>query len=390
MSRQLLFLLIVFPLSAQSRTPLVSFTPGMTITHSTKIRPGHYAAPPGDSAALTIRGNDITVDLAGVELIGNPDRKHPDRFTGTAIRIDSGRNISVNGVHARGYKVGIIARGVTRLSLLNNDLSYNWKPHLDSGSVKESPNDGAGISLADITIGEIKGNTVTEGMNALLLLRSTGVRVWNNTFTYNSGVGIVMYRAPRNIVMHNRIDGNAHCCSPDADGEGSAGLLMDEQSSNNVVAYNSVPRAGDATSQALPATHHVPRLPGGMNTSVSGMSLRDRTTIIVDQWGPYDWKSPKLWPGGRDDTLPLTLRTLGPPGRWRVVSRDGVAKLSATSGRIGDAIIVTPAAGREGDFGLELEYRGAAVLTSFGEHVPAGKPVRFGWQKSMELQGRGK
>ena len=65
MRRQLFFLLIAFPLTAQSRIPLVSFTPGMTITYSVKIRPGQYAAPAGDSATITIRGSDITVDFAG-------------------------------------------------------------------------------------------------------------------------------------------------------------------------------------------------------------------------------------------------------------------------------------------------------------------------------------
>ena len=352
MRPQLLLLLIPVALTAQTRTPIVPFNPGMTITRSVKIRPGRYAAPAGDSAALTIRGNDITVDLTGVELIGNPDRQHPDRFTGTAIRIDSGRNISVNGVSAHGYKAGIVARGVTRLSLLRNDLSYNWKPHLDSGSMKEAPNDGAAIDLADVTIAEIKGNIVTQGMNGLLLTRSTGVRIWNNIFSYNSGIGIAMYHSSRNIVMHNRIDDNVHRYSRDLDGDDSAGLLMDEQSGNNIVAYNSIMHAGDTASHPLPATHHIPRLPGAMSTSVSRTALRDRVAIIVDEWGPYDGKSPKLWAAGRDDALPLRLRTLGPPGRWRVVSRDGVAKLSASSGTIGDTIIVTPAAGREGDFGM--------------------------------------
>lgn len=576
MRRQLLFLLIAFPLSAQSPGSLVSFTPGMTISHSVKIRPGHYAAPAGDSAALTIRGADITVDLAGVELIGNPDRQHPDRFAGTAIRISGGRNISVTGVHARGYKVGIIARGVTRLTLVDNDLSYNWKPRLYSGIVKESLIDwldyhqnekdewlryGAGIYLVDVTIGEVRGNTVTQGMNGLMLTRSTGVRTWNNTFAYNSGLGIGMYRASRNIVMHNRVDFNVRGYSHGFfnRGQDSAGLLMYEQSSNNIVAYNSVTHSGDglflwagqstmdsgkggandnlfyandfsyaptngmeatfsrnafvanrieeswhglwggysfesvvlgnhfannveaiaiehgqddrivgntfagdtiavrlwwnriepsdwgypkfrdtrsrdyvilgntfsanrvalrldntvrahvdgntftrvdtvtkltgdtagwsfaaADSVAvapIPARYRVVRLPGGIDAMSSRHARRGRATIIVDAWGPYDWRSPKLWPAGRDDVLPMRLRALGPAGRWRIVARDGVAALSADSGRMGDTLAVTPSAGRETDFGVELEYRGSAVVTAFGDVIRAGAPARFGWSR---------
>ncbi len=168
----------------------------------------------------------------------------------------------MKGVHARGYMNGIVARGVTRLALLGNDLSYNWKPKLYSGIVKESLVDwldyhqnekdewlryGAGIYLVDITIGEIKGNTVTQGMNGLLITRSTGVRVWNNIFSYNSGLGVGMYRAPRNVIMHNRIDWNVRGYSHGFfnRGQDSAGLLMYEQSSNNIVAYNSVSHSGD-------------------------------------------------------------------------------------------------------------------------------------------------
>ena len=574
MRRFLLLPLLAAPLAAQASPRAVPFTPGMVITHSVKIRPGHYAAPAGDSAALTIRGSDITVDLTAVELIGNPDREHPDRFTGTAIRIDGGRSITVKGVHARGYKIGIIARGVTRLALLDNDLSYNWKPRLFSGIVKESLIDwldfhrndkdqwlryGAGIYLADVTIGEIRGNTVRQGMNGLLLARSTGVRVWNNTFAFNSGLGIGMYRASRNIVMHNRIDWNVRGYSHGffSRGQDSAGLLIYEQSSNNVVAFNSVTHSGDglflwagqstmdagkggandnlfygndfsyaptngmeatfsrnafvanrvdgnwhglwggyafesvvlgnhfagnveaiaiehgqdnriigntfdgdtvaihlwwnriepsdwgypkfrdtrsrdvvilgntfrgnrialrldhtararvdgntfarvdtitkltgdttgwsfvaaktAAPAAVPARYRVARLPGGIDAMLPRNARRGRETIIVDQWGPYDWNSPRLWPAGRDDARPVRLRVLGPRGRWHVVTRDGVASVSADSGQVGDTVTLTPSTGRETDFRVELEYRGRAVVTPFGEIVPAGRPVRFFW-----------
>jgi hypothetical protein len=525
---------------------------------------------------LTIRGSDVIVDLTGVELIGNPDREHPDRFTGSAIRIDGGHNVTVRGVRVRGFKTGIIARGVTRLTLLDNDLSYNWKPRLYSGIVKESLVDwldyhqnekdewlryGAGIYLVDITIGEVKGNIVMQGMNGLLMTRSTGVRIWNNTFSFNSGLGVGMYRASRNIVMHNRIDFDVRGYSQGFfnRGQDSAGLLMYEQSSNNIVAYNSVTHSGDGlflwagqstmdtgmggandnlfyandfsyaptngieatfarnafvanriegswhglwggysfesvvlgnhfahnveaiaiehgqdnrivgntfegdtvavhlwwnriepsdwgypkfrdtrsrdyvilgntfagnriglrldntvrahvdgntfakvdtvrkltgdttgwsfveaqatAAELIPARYRVARLPGGIEAMSPRDALRGRATIIVDQWGPYDWKSPKLWPVGRDDARPMKLRVLGPAGRWRVVTRDGVASLSADSGRVGDTVTVTPSAGREADFRVELEYHGGMVVTPFGEVVPADKGVRFAWDR---------
>jgi parallel beta-helix repeat protein len=567
-----LVVLLAVPLAAQS----VPFTPGMVTTHSIKVRPGRYMVGVSDSsAAITIRGSNISVDLTGVELIGNADRERPDRFSGTAVRIEGGRNVTVRGLHARGFKVGIIARGVARLALLDNELSYNWKPRLYSGIEKESLVDwldyhqnekdewlryGAGIYLTDVTGGEIRGNTVVQGMNGLLMVRTTGMRIWNNMFSYNSGLGIGLYRSSRNVIMHNRIDWNVRGYSHGFynRGQDSAGLLIYEQSCNNIAAYNSVTHSGDGlflwagqhtmdtgeggandnlfyrndfsyaptngmeatfsrnafventiheswhglwggysyesvvlgnrfadnveaiaiehgqddrivgntfdgdttaihlwwnriepsdwgypnhrdtrsrdyvilgntflgnrralridntirarvdgnaftgvdsvmrltgdttgwsfTASAIPAAVPVParfrvaRLTGGIDAMISPGARRGRATIIVDEWGPYDWKSPKLWPAGRDDRMPIKLRVLGPAGRWHVVTRDGIAALSAETGQVGDTVTVTPSTGRESDFELVLEYRGAAVVTPFGEHIAAGHPVRFGWR----------
>ncbi len=49
------------------------------------------------------------------------------------------------------------------------------------------------------------------------------------------------------------------------------------------------------------------RLPGGIDPMIKEDWQRGRARIIVDEWGPYDWKSPKLWPAGRSDENPLTL-----------------------------------------------------------------------------------
>ncbi len=258
MRLSLALLLVPGVLGAQ----MVPFRPGMVVTHTVSITPGRYLAPAGDSAALTIRGHDIVVDLRGVELVGSDDREHPDRFAGTAIRIDGGSNIAVRGVSAHGYRVGLIARGVKNLRLLDNDFSYNWKPRLYSGIEKESLIDwldyhqnekdewlryGAGIYLTDIAGGEIRGNSVRQGMDGLMMTRSDNLKVWNNDFSFNSGLGVGMYRSSHNTIMHNRINFDVRGYSHGFfnRGQDSAGLLMYEQSCNNVVAYNSVTHGGD-------------------------------------------------------------------------------------------------------------------------------------------------
>jgi hypothetical protein len=140
-------------------------------------------------------------------------------------------------------------------------------------------------------------------------------------------------------------------------------------------------------------THTKPRVPGEFvklapkvsrdmeNIPTSSSAKMDRSAIIVDEWGPYDWQSPKLWPLDSSHSLPLRLRVLGPAGKWSVVGRRGIAKLSENAGLIGDTITVTPSANFLGDWEITLEYIGKATVSPQGERHEAGKPYRFSFAR---------
>src|SRR4029077_5062693 len=71
--------------------------------------------------------------------------------------------------------------------------------------------------------------------------------VWNNTFSWMSGLGMGLYRTSDSQIVHNRLDycvrGYSHgFYNP---GQDSAGLLMYEKGSRNVVAFNSITHGGD-------------------------------------------------------------------------------------------------------------------------------------------------
>lgn len=561
----LCILLSAVPPAAASAQPVPVIEPraGLVITQSVKIRPGVYRlrAPASlDSALLTIRGHNITVDLRGVTLVGSPVNSAPDAGQGTAIHVDGGSRVRVRGLTARGYRVGILARGTRGLTLDSNTLSYSWKPRLFSLVEHESLNDwlsyhkneqdewlrfGAGIYLSRVSGGALRGNVVRQSMNGVLLTRTDSLDIRDNDLSYNSGLGIGMYRSSWNTIVHNRADYNVRGYSHGffARGQDSAALLMFEQCTHNVVAYNSMTHGGDGlflwagqetmdtgkggsndnvflvndfsfaptngmeatfsrnqfignrvegnthglwggysyesaiigncfvnnrigiaiehgqqntiganrfigdtlgirlwadsiepsdwgypkyrdtrsrawrvvdnrftrvkertrmanssdidsvrsvvddtASQACDPTRIVPtttwwRMPTIENAPlrwpVAANALRDRSAIVVDEWGPYDWQSPKLWPLDSTHGPSLRLRVLGPAGRWRVQSRRGVAALSATSGRTGDTIVITPAEQQRDDWEVTLEYRGAATVSPSGVRTAAGVPQRF-------------
>lgn len=564
----------VLPLLFTLAQAPIELRSGMVITHSVRVVPRVYRL----TAPITVNGNDITVDLQGATLQGIAPDADPDQARDTGLVVTGGTNVRIHGARVRGFKVGILARGTRGLELSGNDLSYNGKPRLYSLVEHESLVDwltfhhnehdewlryGAAIYLEDVSGGAVRGNTVVQGMNALLLVRSDGLVIRDNTFSFNSGLGIGLYRSSNDSILHNRIDYDVRGYSHGryTRGQDSAGLLIYEQSCHNVVADNSLTHGGDgvflwagqttmdsgtggandnliygndvsyATANGVEATfsrndivynrawggeygvwggysygshiianefgrnrtaiaiehgqdnviqmnrflndstairlwadsigpsdwgypkHHdtrsrdylisdnrfvgnrialrarqtsglkfisnrwtdvdsltllqdttgvevrdntmtrdssyrawdalqdvvgLPRLTG---YPASPLSQRDRSAIIVDEWGPYDYRSPKLWPVAADSTraVPLHLVVLGPTGRWRVVSRQGVAAVSRMSGRIGDTLVVTPTSDSLGDWSVTLEYRGAATVSPRGIRRSAGQPYRFSY-----------
>jgi parallel beta-helix repeat protein len=559
---------------AQRLTPLAA---GMVIDRSTTIRPGTYQLSAPDNLttpAITIRGNDITIDFNGATLLGSPQGADPDTMAGVGILVNGGSHITIKNAVIRGYKVGILARLSPDLHLTHNDLSYNWKQRLYSGIEKESLVDwmsyhnnekdewlryGAAMYLSQCDRAEVDNNTAVQGQNGLMVTASSGLKIWNNTFQFLSAIGVGLYRVTGSTIMHNRIDwcvrGYSHGFYNR--GQDSAGLLMYEQSSKNVVSYNSVTHGGDglflwagqstmdtgqggsndnefyrndfshavangieatfsrnqfdsnriedcwhgvwggysynstwignrfarntegiaiehgqnntiqdnlfdgdetairlwqnatqdpdwgypktrdtrshgyaitedvfrgnktaldirATSEvtfgsnrfenvitraagdlrdadvdrsqagithregfglSLPGTPGLRPLPGGMDPLIKDGARRDRDAIIVDEWGPYDWKSPKLW--FRDSQ---SLKVLGPAGTWKLRSARG-ARVTPAAGNVGDTITVIPTTGPVVDYAMSVEYRGSAVTSPRGVVTAAGNPYRFGFAK---------
>jgi hypothetical protein len=104
-------------------------------------------------------------------------------------------------------------------------------------------------------------------------------------------------------------------------------------------------------------------------------ALRGRRFIVVDEWGPYDFQSPRLVHRG-DGNYDI----LGPKGKWRVIEFQG-ATLSATSGNVPDSLSIKTPTGQAGTTKVVLEYRGAATTDYKGNQTAAGQPVRFGFSR---------
>jgi len=127
------------------------------------------------------------------------------------------------------------------------------------------------------------------------------------------------------------------------------------------------------------------------NTDV--LRPRGRKTIIVDEWGPYDYRSPKIWPAPSAMIAPASgprkFSIYGPKGSWRLVEAKGV-EVSSVAGTVPGSIEITPAKGLDGNRSVVLEYIGKETVDHRGIVTPAGKPVKFEWstyELPMQFEG---
>lgn len=266
--------LVAILTSSSAPAPLVVPKVGIVLSASCKLKPGDYLLPtpqgerkandevvPDLKPAITIRGNNLVVDFSQVTLRGTRGDVDPDQRKGLGVEV-IGNNVTIKNLSVRGYKVGLIARNCNGLKVIGGDFSYNWKQRLLSTPAKEDLSDwmsyhhnekdewlryGAAIYLSGCNRFEVKGIVSRGGQCALMMSRCENGLVWNNDLSFNSGLGLGMYRSSKNRIQHNRIDWNVRGFSYGVynRGQDSAGILIFEQCHQNTFAYNSVTHGGD-------------------------------------------------------------------------------------------------------------------------------------------------
>ncbi len=239
---------------------------GMVITHSVSFLSKTYllnADMDLSKPILVIEGSNITIDFKQAILKGSNDQKNPDKFYGLAILIKKGsKNIILKNAMIHGFKVAVMADSVENLTIDQCNLSYQYRQYLKSNWQREDISDwmsfhhnekdewlryGAGIYLKNCINPTISNNEVTGSQCALLMTNTRKATVYHNNFSFNSAIGIGLYRSSQNTIYNNKLDFNVRGYSHGKykRGQDSAGFLVFEQSSDNIFAYNSATHSGD-------------------------------------------------------------------------------------------------------------------------------------------------
>lgn len=236
---------------------------GMKISSSVTIRKNNYnLQAKKEKPVILVEGNNIIIDFNHAVLKGSSSNSQPDAFTGIAILVQNSSHVTIKNLHVNGYKVALLVKNVQWLTLDNCDLSYNYRQHLNSTQEKEDISDwmsyhqnekdewlryGAAIYLNGCENALIKNCTVTGGQNALMMTKCNNGFIYNNDFSFNSGIGIGLYRSSNNKIINNRVIFNVRGYSDGVynRGQDSAGMLVYEQSNNNLFYGNNVTHGGD-------------------------------------------------------------------------------------------------------------------------------------------------
>ncbi len=240
----------------------------LQVTGDLVIPAGEYTRAPlgeeGRRGVIRLEGVDgATVDLSGIDLRGTARGGDPDECTGYGVVLVGRRNVTLRGGRISGYKGcvvledshGIVLEDVEfdgwyaqRLgSTVAAEDGADWlRPHENDGG-EWLANYGAAISAtgcSKLTVRRCRGR---HGQNGILLSRVTDSEVYDNDFSFMSGWGIGMFRASNNTISHNWFDYCVRGYSHDvySRGQDSAGILMFERCSDNVVALNSATHGGD-------------------------------------------------------------------------------------------------------------------------------------------------
>lgn len=260
-----LFLLCLFSTCCiHAQAQKIRLKKGLIITRTVQIKSGNYslASESPEAPVLVVEGDNIILDFGNTQVRGDQQGQLPNTYSGLGILVRNSKRVTIRNLRVRGFKVGLMAVNVQNLVLENCDFSYNYRQRLNSTALKEDLSDwmsyhqnekdewlryGAGMYLRGCDSMRIENCRVTGGQNALMMTDCQAGKIINNDFSFNSGIGIGLYRSSQHLIAYNRVNFNVRGYSHGVyhRGQDSAGFLVYEQSSNNTFYKNSATHSGD-------------------------------------------------------------------------------------------------------------------------------------------------
>lgn len=229
-----------------------------------RVAPGTVIEDANGNGVIQIGAPGIVVEFEpGSVLRGAAIGAAPDTMKGLGLVIEGHAGVTVRGAAIEGFKVGFRATGADGLVVDGATLRDNFRQRLRSVPAAEDSGDwlwphandkrewatnyGASLLIERSNGVEVRRVVVRDGQNGIMLDRVEDSKFYDNDCSFLSGWGISMWRSSRNVITRNALDfcvrGYSHGIYNR--GQDSAGLLMFEQCSENLIAENSITHGGD-------------------------------------------------------------------------------------------------------------------------------------------------
>ncbi|MCC6678529.1 MAG: right-handed parallel beta-helix repeat-containing protein [Phycisphaerales bacterium] len=229
-----------------------------------EIAAGAVIEDANGNGVIQIKADGVVVEFVeGSDLRGAGPAVPWNQLRGVGMRVEGVKNVTIRNARIHGFKVGLQAVNADGLVIEGGDFSDNFRQRLKSTARAEDASDwlwphdndkgewldryGAAVALQSTSGATVRGITVRRGQNGIVLDRVNDSKVFDNDCSFLSGWGLAMWRSSRNVICRNALDfcvrGYSHGVYNR--GQDSAGILMFEQCSGNVIAENSVTHGGD-------------------------------------------------------------------------------------------------------------------------------------------------
>ena len=218
----------------------------------------------GTPAALVIKGvRHATIDLSALVLRGCADGTARDQMEGTGILVSDCVGVTIRGGVVRGYKVALRLERCVGVEVAGLAVPEGRAMRLRSSDCAEDEADwlwphkndedewartyGAAVSVVDSRGIKLHDIRVRNMQNGIQLVRTHNSLVWDCDASFLSGWGLALYRSSGNTVAHSRFDWCVRGYSHERywRGQDSAGILLFERSSDNLVWRTSATHGGD-------------------------------------------------------------------------------------------------------------------------------------------------
>lgn len=228
------------------------------------IPEGTIIADADGNGVIHVAADGITVEFAdGSALRGAAPGTPWNTLGGYGIRIQGHSGVTLANVRVHGFKGGIYATRADGLTVADSDLSDNYRARLNSTPEAEDSGDwlsphnnddnewltnyGAALYIEESSDVTVRDLYIRRGQNGIVLDEVDHSRIYDNDASFLSGWGCAMWRSSDNVISRNAFDFcvRGHVEGVYNRGQDSAGLLMFEQCSRNVVAENSLTHGGD-------------------------------------------------------------------------------------------------------------------------------------------------